>query len=100
MIRNVTGKDIIKNVDGNIDWMYHLEDLYGRKISGLFISHKAIKEQIRMIYTCAGKQFDEEKYKYDVTGTPYDDLPEEIRMIYTYSGKKLEEKLSEAVNSK
>ena len=94
-IRKATGKDVIKNVDGNIDWMHHLFDSYGHQAHFWLRSAKQWKEDMRRICARHGKKFEEEKYNCN----PYDLLPEEIRK-FTYSGKKLEEKLNEAVNSK
>lgn len=83
-IRKVTGKDVIKNVDGNIDWMYHLFDSYEQRAHFWLRSAKQWKEDMRMICARRGKKFEEEKYNC----SPYDLLPEEI-MKFTISGKNL-----------
>lgn len=96
-IRKETGKEIIKNVDGNIDWMYQLEDSHGRDVGcDTFVPYRILKEWRRRRYARIGKEFNEEIYDRD--GCPFDIMPEEIRMIYAYSGKKLEENLNKAVN--
>lgn len=97
-----TGKEIIENIDGNIDWMYQLDDSHGLDTGSAFVPYRLLKEWMKNFFTRHGKKFNEEAYNeaYNRDGCPFDDMPEEIKMIYTGYGRKYEEKLNDAVNSK